>query len=102
MRPWLVITAAGAGTYALRASLILLLARIEVPPLLDRSFRYVAPAAMAALAVPAFVAPGGTVSFAAPHVAAGVAGGLVAWRWHSVPATLAAGFVAYGLVALLA
>lgn len=101
MRPWLVITAAGAGTYALRASLILLFSRVAVPALLERAFRYVAPAVLAALAVPAFVAPGGTVTFAAPQLAAGIAGGVVAWRFRSVPATLVAGFGAYGLVSLL-
>lgn len=101
MRFWLVILAAGAVTYGLRASLILLFSRATVPPLLERSFRYVAPAVLAALAVPAFVAPAGVLVLDAPRLAAAVAGGAVAWRFHSILGTLAAGMAAFFLVSAI-
>jgi branched-subunit amino acid transport protein len=101
MKTWLVILAAGALTYLLRASLILLFSRAEVPRLLERAFRYVAPAVLAALAVPAFVAPAGAVALDPPRLAGLAAGGLVAWRFHSVLGTLAAGMGSYLLVSAL-
>lgn len=102
MTVWIVILAAGAVTYALRSSLIVLLSSAEVPALLERAFRYVAPAVLAALAVPAFLAPGGALALDVPRLLAGVAGGAVAWRFRSVLGTLVAGMATYlGLSALL-
>lgn len=101
MRAWVVILAAAAGTYGLRASLILFFSRRDLPPVLERAFRHVAPAVLAALAVPTFVAPQGTLTLVPSHLAAGVVGGLTAWRTRSLPATLVAGLAAYGLVALI-
>lgn len=95
MTVWLVIVAAGVVTYALRSSLIVLLSSTTVPPLLERAFRYVAPAVLAALAVPAFVAPGGALELDVARLLAAAAGGAVAWRFHSVLGTLAAGMATY-------
>ena len=88
---WLAIGLAAVGTWATRASLILLLGRVEVPHLVERSFRYVAPSAMAALTVPAFIMPAGELQLSPPHLLAGIAGGLVAWRFGSFLGTLVVG-----------
>lgn len=101
MHPWLVIGLAGAGTWAMRASLILLFGRVEVPPLLDRAFRYVAPSVMAALSVPAFIAPDGAPAFSVAHLAAAIAAGLVAWRFESFLGTLIAGLATFTLLTAL-
>jgi len=50
MNVWLVVAAAGVGTYLLRISMIALAARTELPPVLGRATRFAVPAAFAALA----------------------------------------------------
>jgi branched-subunit amino acid transport protein len=100
-RVWIAIGLAAVGTWAIRASLILLFGRVQVPPLLERSFRYVAPSVMAALSVPAFIAPSGHLELSAPHLLAALAGGLVAWRFASFLGTLVAGLGAFALVSAL-
>lgn len=100
-RAWLVIGLAGLGTWGMRASLILLFGRVAVPPLLQRSFRYVAPSVMAAIAVPAFIAPDGVMAISVPHLTAAVAAGLVAWRFSSFVGTLVAGLATFTLMSNL-
>ena len=50
MNAWIVILAAGSGSYLFRLSMIILTSRITTPPYLERASRLVAPAAFAALA----------------------------------------------------
>jgi len=99
---WLVIGGIGAGTYAMRASLILLFRDAGVPPVLERALRYVGPAVLSAIAVPGLLAPGGTLDPTGLRVPAGLVAGLVAWRTRSLLLTLVAGLaVFFGLGALL-
>jgi branched-subunit amino acid transport protein len=50
MNAWIVILAAGSGSYLFRLSMIILTGRITLPPYLERASGLVAPAAFAALA----------------------------------------------------
>jgi len=50
MSAWIVIVAAGLGSYLFRLSMIILTSRIKMPPYLQRASGLVAPAAFAALA----------------------------------------------------
>ena len=50
MSTWIVIVAAGLGSYLFRLSMIILTGRITVPPSLERASGLVVPAAFAALA----------------------------------------------------
>jgi len=50
---WLVVAAAGAGSYLFRISLIALAARTALPPVLGRATGFAVPAAFAALAAAA-------------------------------------------------
>jgi branched-subunit amino acid transport protein len=50
MSAWLVVVAAGLGSYLFRISLIALAARSTLPPSLGRATRFAVPAAFAALA----------------------------------------------------
>lgn len=102
MRLWILILVAAVGTYLIRASLILLLRGRTVPARLERSFRYVAPAVMAAIAIPGLVAPGGALAPLNLRVPAALVAGFVAWRWGSLLATLVAGLATYGVLRLLA
>jgi branched-subunit amino acid transport protein len=50
MNTWIVIVAAGLGSYLFRLSMIILTGRITMPPYLERASGLVVPAAFAALA----------------------------------------------------
>ncbi len=50
MSVWLVIVAAGLGSYLFRISMVVLADRVPMPPQLERASNFVAPAAFAALA----------------------------------------------------
>lgn len=94
-----VFAAIGAGTYVFRSSLIVLFGRVEVPAVVVRASRYVAPAVLAAIVLPALVVPeGGRVDLLSIRMLAGVVAAVVAWRTRSIPWTVAAGFAAYAAV----
>lgn len=102
MRALVLFALAGVGTYLLRASLVVLLGRVTVPAPLERSFRYIAPAVLAAIVAPALLLDeGGAAAVVDVRVLAGIAAGLAAWRWRTIPATLAAGLGVYWLITLL-
>jgi len=50
MNAWLVIVAAGLGSYLFRISMVVLADRVTMPERLERASTFVAPAAFAALA----------------------------------------------------
>ncbi|NHN40182.1 AzlD domain-containing protein [Halorubellus sp. JP-L1] len=99
---WLVVLAGGVGTYALRASFVVVVGRVdEIPPRIERALEFVPAAVLAALVVPAVVAvdaSGGalvlpTVAYS-PKLPAAAIAALVAWKTENVLATIAAGMVA--------
>lgn len=98
---WFVIVVAGVGTFAMRASFLVAAHRMAVlPPRVRRVLRQIPPAALAALVLPAMVAPEGTVDLAQAQLPAGVLAALVAWRTRNVALTLVVGMGA--LVAIRA
>ncbi len=91
-RVWTAIVLAGAGTFAMRASFLAAAHRLaEVPAGVQRLLRQIPPAALAAIAVPAFVRSGGELDLLHPRLAAGVIAALVAWRTRNVALTLVVG-----------
>ena len=50
MSVWLIIVAVGAGSYLFRISMLVLAARVGLPPVLERAARFAVPTAFAALA----------------------------------------------------
>ena len=56
MNAWLVIVAAGLGSYLFRISMVVLADRVTMPERLERASTFVAPAAFAALAAGGFAA----------------------------------------------
>ena len=76
MNAWIVIAAAGLGSYLFRLSMIMLADRVTTPARLERAAGFVAPAAFAALAAAgiATACTGlGATQAAAPLAAAAVA-----------------------------
>lgn len=89
---WLTIVGMALVTYALRVSFLLLPERATFPPLVRRALRYVPYAVLAALLAPAlFGAEARVLSPTPDKLLAGLIGGLIAWRTHSVVLTLVVG-----------
>ena len=86
-------------TYFTRYAMIAALGR-EVPPLLRRWLRYVPPAVLAALVVPAALAPRGKLEIGLQAWAV-VVGAIVAWRTRSVLWTILGGLATFWLLRLL-
>lgn len=94
------VIAVAVSTYLMRASLIVLLAGVTIPPAVERALRYVGPATLAALTMNlAFGGDGG------PHVdwldatALAVAGGTALWRRHLMLSLAVGMIVFWGLTA---
>ncbi|MFQ3319961.1 MAG: branched-subunit amino acid transport protein [Natronomonas sp.] len=95
---WLAIVAIGVGTFLIRFSFIYLFEYLsEVPEGVERALRFVPPAVLAALVVPAVVVLDGTpaVSFGNKRLLAAVIAAVVAWRTESILATIVVGLVAF-------
>jgi branched-subunit amino acid transport protein len=92
----LIICGMGVVTYAIRLSLIVLLGRVAVPPLVQRALRFVPPAVLSAIIFPELLRPAGmlTLSLGNPRLLAGILAALVAWRTRSVLLAIAVGMLA--------
>lgn len=98
MTMWIVVVLAGIATFLMRFSFIALFGIVAVPPLLERALRYVAPAVLAALTVPAIIAPENTIDLTNPFFPAAVIGGLAAWFTKSIGAAIVVGLPALWLI----
>lgn len=91
---WFIVAAIAAGTFLIRVSFVHLFGQLEqVPPRVNQALRFVPAAVLTALFVPAFVSlDAGLIPMADPsRLAAGLVGGIVAWRTESLIWTLASG-----------
>jgi len=78
----LTILGMGIVTYAIRLSLIVLLGRLTIRPLLQRALRFVPPAVLSAIILPELLRPAGVLNLspANPRLLAGILAALVVWR----------------------
>jgi branched-subunit amino acid transport protein len=90
---WLTIAGAGAVTFALRLSFIVVLGRIGIPPFLNRALRFVPAAVLTAVVIPLLFYENGAleVSLGNERLLAGLVAALICWRTRSVPLTLIGG-----------
>ncbi|HEY6102682.1 MAG TPA: AzlD domain-containing protein [bacterium] len=95
-RVWLLIVGMGVITYLLRLSMIVLIGRTPVPPIVLRALRYVPVGVFSALVAPALVRPSGAVWISPenPYLLAGTLAALVAWRTKSMVLTIMIGMAA--------
>jgi branched-subunit amino acid transport protein len=95
---WLAIVLSGLVTYTVRSVMFLVAGRMTALPANVREvLRMIPAAALAALAIPPLLRPGGAetaLHLVSPELLAGVVAGLVAWRWRNLLATIAAGLAA--------
>lgn len=100
---WLLLAVLGLASFALRLSFIQWFSRRRMPPWLQRSLRFVPPAVLAALVLPAIVYSGPAPGFSLENsrLLAGLLAALVAWRTRNVLWTMAAGMGALWLLEAL-
>jgi len=100
---WIVIVAAGVGSYLLRLSMVMLTGRITTPAILERAAGFVAPAAFAALAAASIATAcmGLGATQAAAPLAAVAAAIIAALRTGSSYAAIVAGMPTLWITAAL-
>lgn len=101
---WITVLAMGAVTYLVRVMPILLLGRVELPPIVLRALRYVPGAVLSAIVLPELVLHDGALALSPgnPRLLAGILAALVAWRTRSMLLTIVVGMAAlWGATALL-
>jgi len=101
---WLIIVAAGVGTFALRLSFIALFGRLDDESEgVERALRLVPAAVLSALVVPQFVFVDGAVSLSPTNVRllAGTLAVVVSWKTEDILATLVSGMAAMWLLSAL-
>jgi branched-subunit amino acid transport protein len=96
MTLWLTILGMGLITYTLRASVIAILGRYEMSPMMRRALRFVPIAVLSAIIVTEVLAPQGAlhVTLANPRLPAAALAAVVAWRTKHVFATIGVGMAA--------
>lgn len=100
MRELLILAAIGIGTYAMRA-VFLATATVDPPARLARLLPHVGPAVLAAITLPALLAPRGEVSWAetVPSLVAALAAWALWRRTTNLPLALFGGLAVWWLVA---
>jgi len=103
VKVWLLFLVIGAGTFLLRFSVIALWGRFgTVPDGVERGLRFIPPAVLSALVLPAVATSSGHLEIG-PRTAAGLVAVLVAWKTRNVFLTIVAGMAALWIIqALLA
>jgi branched chain amino acid efflux pump len=97
MTLWLLVVLMGVGTYAIRLSLLALVDYRALPPAARAALRFVTPAVLAAIILPAVAYRGGNGAFdpgfGNERVVAALTAAAVAWLTKSVWLTITAGMV---------
>ena len=94
---WGAVVAIGVGTYLTRLSFIGAFGEREMPAWMERPLRYVAPAVLGAIVLPAVVMPEGVIDFVPasnPRFLAGVLAGAVAIRFRNITVVITVGMAA--------
>jgi len=91
---WLAVVVIGIGTYLTRLSFIGVFGDREIPAWMEQPLRYVAPAVLAAIVLPAVVRPEGAFELfpaANPRAFAAVIAAAVAYKWRNVSLVIVVG-----------
>jgi branched-subunit amino acid transport protein len=94
---WGAVIAIGVGTYLTRLSFIGAFGERQMPAWLERPLRYVAPAVLGAIVLPAVVMPEGAVDFSPasnPRFVAGIIAAAIAIRFRNMTVVIAVGMAA--------
>ena len=100
MNELLLILGMGLATMATRIPVLVWFSKRPMPAGVLRALRYVPPAVLAAIIVPAVVMPSGelALSFDSPALLAAVVAALVSWRTRSLLLTIIVGMALFFLM----
>jgi branched-subunit amino acid transport protein len=98
----LVVLAVAAGTLAMRASMVTLLADVAIPLRLEQALSLVTPAVLAGLVAQTLFLDAGEVRPFGTWYVAGAIAAVVAWRTRSFGWTLLAGMAGVWLLGAIA
>ena len=101
MTMWAVVITAGVVTFAMRFVFIGLFGKIWGTLADQGPLRYIAPAVLAALTLPAVISPGGTFDPWNALVPAAIIGGIAAWATRSIGAAILFGLPALWILQAL-
>ena len=94
MSDWLTIAVAGAGTFAIRLSWLVLARTGGIPVAAREALRFVTPAVLAAIIVPAVLYTGDNTDFSVirnERIVAALMAGTIAWATRNVWLTIGIG-----------
>ncbi|MCC7207887.1 MAG: AzlD domain-containing protein [Anaerolineae bacterium] len=96
MNEFLLVAGMALVTFGVRYPVLALLGRIPLPEPVFRALKYVPPAVLAAIIVPSWVLPDGTLDLRLTndYLVAGIISALVAWRTRNVLLTIILGMLA--------
>jgi branched-subunit amino acid transport protein len=94
---WIMIIGMALVTFAVRYPVLALVGKIPLPDRVFRALRYVPPAVLTAIIVPAMVMPSGTVdvSPANNYLVAGIISAVIAWRSKNLLLTIVLGMAVF-------
>ncbi len=99
---FLLVMVVGSITYVMRAGLILALADRDIPPIVARALRYVAPAVLSALVVSLIADPDApNVGISFPEIAGLLAAGPIAWFSKNLLLTVFGGMSVFWILLAL-
>ncbi len=95
MNIWLLFLCCGMVTFFSRGSFVLFGEKAKIPETVQRALAYVAPAAFAAIAIPATLGAGRFENLAppSPEVVAAVLAGVAIYKTRNMPLALVVGMV---------
>lgn len=97
---WLIVIGIALGAFLPRFILLPLLGRVEIPNIVLRTLRYVPPAALAAILLPALLVHEGQIDLGAAEeqLWAALFAAVIAWRTQNVLYTVLGGMVVLWLL----
>jgi branched-subunit amino acid transport protein len=97
MNEWLVILGMMLVTFLPRYGVLALLGRIEMPKPIFRALRFVPPAVLSAIILPALVLKDDQMYIALDnsYLVAGIFSGIIAWRTRNLLLTIVLGMAAF-------
>lgn len=101
MTDYFYVVLVAAGTFAMRASLVALLANVTIPPRATQALGLVAPAVLAGLVAQTLFLDAGEIRPFSIWYLAAAAAALVAWRTRSFGWTLVVGMVSVWVLGAL-
>ena len=95
----MLIVGMAVVTFAVRYPVLALVSRMPVPPAALKAMRFIPPAVLTAIIVPAILMPDGTsvaLNFHNSYLIASIVAGLVAWRSQNLLLTIVIGMLTFG------